>query len=191
MKKVTFLLAAILVLGVSNFAKAQNNGDGRSANHDVKVGISKHSLVGVSSTSTIVLEPAAPTVAGEGLDFDVQSATDNSVWLQYSSIIGGNANNISVSMAGDALPTGVYIELTAANDAGKGKGQVGNSHGRKIKLSNSPQEFISEIRNCYTGTGSNAGHQLTYTLKVESNVNYQNLSSGDFTNTITYTITAN
>ena len=186
MKNLSLILSLVLIFGISIVANAQ-----KTANHDVKVGISKHSLVGVSSTTEIVLEPAAPTVAGEGLDFDVESASDNSIYLQYSSIIGGSANKISVAMTGDNLPSGVTIELSATEDGGEGKGAVGKAKNGAIVLSGTPDDIITNIKNCYTGTGSGAGHQLTYTLKMANNANYEDLTSGDFTNTVTYTITEN
>ena len=194
MKNLALALAAVLVFGVSMSAMAGDNGNSQSnAKHDIKVGISAHSLVGVSSASTITLEPAAPKVAGEGLDFSAASASDNSVWLNYSSILKGkSSNSISVSMDGDELPKGVDIELVAAEDAGKGKGEVGKTNKKTVVLSDKSQELVSGIKNCYTGTGSGSGHQLTYALKMNNESdNYKELTSGDFTTTITYTITDN
>jgi len=199
MKNLALILASVLVFGVSMSAMADDHGNGNgngnsqsNAKHDIKVGISSHSLVGVSSASTITLEPAAPEVAGAGLDFSASSASDNSVWLNYSSILKGkSSNSISVSMVGDELPKGVDIELVAAEDAGKGKGEVGKTSSKKtIVLSNKSLPVVSEIKNCYTGTGSGSGHQLTYALKMNNEGdNYKELTSGDFTTTITYTIT--
>ena len=194
MKNLALILASVLVFGVSMSAMADDDGNSQSnAKHDIKVGISSHSLVGVSSASTITLEPAAPEVAGAGLDFSASSASDNSVWLNYSSILKGeSSNSISVSMDGDDLPKGVDIELVAAEYAGKGKGEVGKTSKKTIVLSNKSQPVVSEIKNCYTGTGSGSGHQLTYALKMNNEGdNYKELTSGDFTTTITYTITDN
>lgn len=194
MKNLSLILASVLVFGVSMSAMADDHGSSQSnAKHDIKVGISSHSLVGVSSASTITLEPAAPKVAGEGLDFSASSASDNSVWLNYSSILKGkSSNSISVSMDGDELPKGVDIELVAAEDAGKGKGEVGKTNKKTVVLSDKSQELVSGIKNCYTGTGSGSGHQLTYALKMDKEGdNYKELTSGDFTTTITYTITDN
>ncbi len=194
MKNLALILASVLVFGVSMSAMADDHGNSQSnAKHDIKVGISSHSLVGVSSASTITLEPAAPEVAGAGLDFSASSASDNSVWLNYSSILKGkSSNSISVSMVGDELPKGVDIELVAAEDAGKGKGEVGKTSKKTIVLSDKSLPVVSEIKNCYTGTGSGSGHQLTYALKMDNEGdNYKELTSGDFTTTITYTITDN
>lgn len=189
----TSVVALVLVFGTAVSASAGNGNDNDGAHHDVKVGISDHALVGISSDATIELQPAAPEVAGDGLNFDVEDATDNSVWLNYSSILKNknSSNTISVSIDGDDLPGGVYIELVAAEDAGNGKGVVGETHDKKIALSGSSQEVVTGIKNCYTGSGSGSGHQLTYSLKLDNEVSYGELASGSFTTTVTYTITDN
>ena len=122
--------------------------------------INAHSLVGLSSTNQIELNPVAPVVAGEGLNFNTASSTNSSIWLNYSSIIiDKTSNSIAVSMDGDKLPEGVTIELVAGNDAGKGMGEVGQSSKAPVVLKNEAQTLISEIKNCFTGTGNGAGHQ--------------------------------
>ncbi|QIA09788.1 hypothetical protein [Draconibacterium halophilum] len=188
MKKLSLTLAALfLVFGTLTV----NAKDKDKAEHNIKVGIPSYSLVGISSDATIALMPAAPETAGQGLDFDVESASDNSVWLNYSSIIKSSANSISVSMKGDNLPNGVTIELVAAEDAGKGKGDIGKTEKKTIVLSGDSQPVVTNIKNCYTGTGSSSGHQLTYTLKMdETSENYKALTAKDFDTTITYTITS-
>lgn len=185
MKKLS--LVSVLIFFFAVVVNAQN-----SNSHGIKVGIPFYSLVGVSSTSTITLEPAAPTVAGEALDFTAGSATDNSVWLNYSSILKNKnqSNSISVSMDGDVLPTGVTIELVASEDAGNGNGSVGTTNSNVIVLKSQAQEVVGGIGNCYTGVGSGSGHQLKYSLKMDANsANYSALTSGDYNTTITYTIT--
>jgi hypothetical protein len=191
MKKVTFKVITVLALSlltVNTFATVSND----EAKHDVKVTINAHSLVGISSTNQIDLSPVAPEVAGEGLNFDTEKSTNSSIWLNYSSIVEKNANSISVSMDGDKLPEGVTIELVAGNDAGKGMGEVGQSSNKPVVLSKEAQTLISGIKNCYTGTGEGAGHQLTYSLKMKPTTeNYKALTSGSYTTTILYTITDN
>jgi hypothetical protein len=189
MKKVTFKVITVLALSlltVNTFAVVIPKG----AQHDVKVSINSHSLVGISSTNQIDLSPVAPEVAGEGLNFNTKASTNSSIWLNYSSIIDQSANSISVSMDGKDLPKGVTIELVAGKDAGKGMGAVGQSSNEPIVLSKNAQILISEIKNCYTGIGEGAGHQLTYTLKMkETTDNYKALTSGSYETTIYYTIT--
>ena len=193
MKKVTFKVITVLALSVltaNTFAADLK----KEAKHDVQVTIKEHSLVGLSSEQQIELQPEAPEFAGEGLNFNTTSSTNSSIWLNYSSIIDESANSISVSMDGDILPLGVTIELAAGSDAGKGMGEVGQSATGTVAivLSDVGQTLISEINNCYTGTGDGAGHQLTYSLKMNQTTdNYKALTSDSFTTTILYTITDN
>ena len=195
MKKLTAILSFAFILGLSLSAIAKpipNNSNNKTAKHNITVSIPSHALVGLSSTSGITLEPAAPTTAGNGLDFSASSASDNSLWLNYSSIIKGfKSNTISVNMTGDNLPNGVTIKVQAGKDSGKGKGKTGNSKSEALELSTVSKTFISDIGNCYTGTGSNAGHQLTYSLELDKNASYKELTSGDFSTTVVYTITEN
>jgi hypothetical protein len=191
MKKVTFKVITVLALSlltVNTFAVVAKN----DAQHNVKVNINAHSLVGISSTELIQLQPVAPQVAGEGLDFSTEASTNSSIWLNYSSIVEKTANSISVSMDGDVLPEGVTIELVAGSDAGKGMGEVGQSSKQPLVLNAKAQSLISGIKNCYTGTGEGAGHQLTYSLKMnQTSENYKALASGSYDTTIYYTITEN
>jgi len=185
MKKLSLVTVLIFFLAV--FANAQNS-------HSIKVGIPSYSLVGLSSTSTITLEPAAPTTAGDGLDFSASSTSNSDIWLNYSSIMNDNSqsNIVSVSMTGESLPAGVTIELVAAAHAGNGKGHLGSVSSDPIVLGADAQEVVTDIKNCYTGTGNSNGHQLTYTLKMnETSENYSSLTSGEFDVIITYTITDN
>lgn len=194
MKKLSAILSFAFILGVSfsvPAVAASDDSSNKTAQHSITVSIPSHALVGLSSTSAITLEPSAPTTAGEGLDFSSTGATDNSIWLNYSSIISKSSNTISVNMTDSNLPEGVSIELTGGEDNGQGKGTVGSPSEDAITLSTKSQNFITGIKNCYTGTGSKAGHQLTYTLTMDDDADYEELTSGDYSTTIVYTITEN
>ena len=190
MKKLTFLLAAILVLGVSNFASAQDN----TAKHNVKVQIPQYALVGLSSTAEITLSPEAPTTAGEDIEFTGEHISDDSKWLNYSYLGSLKEKQTSISVQledydNNSLPTGIVIGLKVGIYNGNGKG----SHGEhvtagEIELSGRSTMIVKNIKNCYTGTGEN-GHQLTYTLKKKANASYSELVAGDYSVTVVYTIT--
>uniref|UniRef100_UPI003216F180 hypothetical protein n=1 Tax=uncultured Draconibacterium sp. TaxID=1573823 RepID=UPI003216F180 len=189
MKKLSLTLLLFSFIFGSFVAIADN--DKNQANHDINIGISKHALVGLSSSGPIELSPAAPTEAGMGLDFNASSATDNSLWLNYSSITGRAGNTIDVAMAAPTLPKGVGIELVVAKDAGKGKGKVGEVAMETVTLGPHPKIFIKNIKNGYTGKGEGAGHQLTYRLTMDgSSENYEALTTGAYTVRVTYTITS-
>ena len=188
MKKLTFLLAAILVLGVSNFVSAQD--DSNEASHKVKVQIPQYALIGLSTTDDIVLSPEAPTEAGMDLDFTGENISDASKWLNYSYLGSGGATSISVKMQkdGDALPEGIGIGLKIGQ-CSTGKGQTGDvANPKEIDLDGSTM-IINDIKSCYTGTGEGKGHQLTYTLKKTGEIDYERLAAKSYSVNIVYTIT--
>ena len=205
MKKVTFILIAIFVFGVSNYVNAQRDrgggivsggavvgpadgGDSGSAKHGINIEIGAHALVGLSSTQAINLKPVAPTKAGEGLDFS--QASDESIYLQYSSINEEDeAKKVTVLMT-DNLPEGVSVQLEVGNAEG-GKGQLGSPYNGKLILDGDATDLISEIGSCYTGTGATDGHKLKYTLIMSDDASYGNLIVKKYVNEVTYTITDN
>jgi len=187
MKKLSLL--TVLIFFITVFANAQDNNA-----HGILVKIPSYSLVGLSSTDGITLSPGVPGTAGEGLDFGASSASDNSIWLNYSSILNDNSssNSISVAMSGATLPAGVTIELAVAPRSGSGKGHLGTEVENPITLATESHDVVTDIKNGYTGSGANNGHQLTYTLKMDNtDENYSALTSDDYSVTITYTITDN
>ena len=192
MKKLTFLLAAILVLGVSNFVSAQD--DSNEASHRVKVQIPQYALVGLSSTDEITLSPKAPTTAGMDLEFEGGNVSNNSKWLHYSYLASEIGDPISISVKMEnidgGLPQGIGIGLKVAEYDGDGKGKTGKvANDEGIDLASSSTTIIHDIKNCYTGTGAQ-GHRLTYTLKKTGNIDYSELAAGiSYSVNIVYTIT--
>lgn len=191
-------LALILIFGISLSFNAAGQGEVRGservverggnkdeAKHSLNIEIGAHALVGLSSTNLITLKPVAPTKAGEGLDFS--DASDESIYLQYSSIKATKENKITVSMT-NHLPDGVSVLLEAGSAQG-GKGQLGSSNNSKLTLTDSDQDLISGIGSCYTGTGSTDGHKLKYTLIMSDDASYEDLTSKTYANDVTYTIT--
>lgn len=188
MKKLS--LVSVLVFFFAVVTSAQS----KTVSHDLRVTIPHYAMVGLSSTEDITLIATAPETAGEGLKFT--SATNNTKYLQYSSIMASNnaTNSISVSMTnvGTGLPEGVTIEVQAEKKSSGGKGNRGTGVDSPIVLSTSEsKDIVTGIKNCYTGTGTN-GHKLTYALKMaDTDESYEALTSGNFDVTVTYTITEN
>nr|WP_319998747.1 hypothetical protein [uncultured Draconibacterium sp.] len=190
MKKLS--LALIIVLGVSlsfNAAGQEVRASERiinrqEAKHNLNIEIDAHALLGLSSSDLITLKPAAPAKAGEGLDFS--EASDESIYLQYSSIKATKDNKITVSLF-KPFPDGVSVQLEAGSVQG-GKGQLGSSDNSKLTLTDNAQDLITEIGSCYTGTGSTDGHKLKYTLIVDD-ANYGALAAKTYRNEVVYTIT--
>jgi len=189
MKNLTVILTAVLVLAATTVINAQN--DSKEAKHNLNIGISTHALVDVESDAangtTIDLAPTAPTEAGLGLDFTNISNSD--LWLNYSSIVTkGKTNSVSVAITGD-LPSGVSVELEVGEDQGKGKGKKVKVVSGTTELGNG-DKIIEDIKSCYTGTGTQAGHNLTYSLKLDED-KYEDIVAQSFPIEVTYTITEN
>lgn len=189
MKKFNYLLTLGL-LAVSTLAFAQDDGDDV---HQVTISVPEVALLDIeaASSTTISLGPTAPTEAGSPITFT--SATDNSLWLNYSSIIGStteSSRTVTAQITSGTVPAGMTLSVVAGADAGNGDGTVGTPTAA-VTLSGSAQNIITAIGSCYTGTGTSNGHQLTYTLALDAaSGSYANLDFDDAGNiNVTYTIT--
>lgn len=196
MKKVTLILTAIFILGVSNISNAMGDSDTETDNHKVRFNIPSFALLDIEASgeeaniSGIELTVAAPTEAGEGLD--LTNASDNSLWLNYSILKVNRGSNKKVTVQLDQdITSGLLLKLTAAGATNTGKGNKPNATGT-LSLTSTSQDLITGIKSAYTGQGVNKGYQLTYKLEEDPNVtdaNYSNIFSGNVEVTVTYTIT--
>lgn len=189
MKNLVFTTVTVLFFSVATVSNAQ---DSKSAEHKVSIGVSTHALVDIESENedgnSIEFVLSAPTEAGLGLV--VSEVKNNSLWLNYSSIVNkGKENSISVSLDGD-LPSGISIELEVGSDQGKGKGKTGNAVQGKTKLEKNSKKVIDGMKSCFTGNGANNGHNITYTLDLDDK-HYDKLEAESYPLTVTYTITEN
>jgi hypothetical protein len=191
MKKLSVIIASfVLVFGMSNVAIAQDNNDTNEASHSVEISIPTVALVDVEGTdgeaTTINLTPDVSALeAGEAVDFS--TANDNSLWLNYTSVVASEqTRNVTASISG-TLPTGVSLKLQAGGIS-TGNGALGSSAG-EVVLTGTGQNVVTGIGSAYTESGENKGHQLTYTLDM-NNSSYSGLIANDTYNvTVTYTIT--
>ena len=88
MKK-SVLITVFVVLAASVNIYAQDDSD---AAHSISINIPEVALLDLEGGSSITLTPDVPTEAGEAFDFS--AATDNSIWVNYSSIVAsGNSRN--------------------------------------------------------------------------------------------------
>ena len=181
-KKISLIALAFAALFVSNSSFAQ---DGLTASHAISYSVPKVALVDVEGGSSISLSLVAPTEAGLGMDM---SASNSSLWLNYSSTTASAATN-TVSVKTDVTLPGVALKVLAGSDAGAGDGTVGTPSSI-VTLSTSDQTLISAIGTCYTGSGTSAGHNLTYSLATTgySLIKY---TATPASVTVTYTITNN
>jgi hypothetical protein len=163
----TILISSLFTLGLSSVgAFAQ---DGQSDKHTIDIKIPKVAILDLESSGNvgaIQLEAAAPNEAG--LPLDLSKSVNSEIWINYSSIIGKKTEpkrDVTVEITDGNVPDGLKIVLQASKDAGQGEGTVGEPLG-DLDLSNAAQKLIGGVGSAYTGNGPNAGHNLTYTLKL-------------------------
>lgn len=120
----------------------------------------------------------------------ITPSTGDHTWLNYSSIVNQGATNyITVNISSGSLPADVTLRVLISADAGLGSGATGTPIG-EIILSTYPQNIIVNIGSCYTGTGINKGHRLTYVWDNPESYNYNyNYENGEAI-AVTYTITS-
>ena len=187
MKKLVVITMALIATFGMFSANAQQITPKQYA-HGVKLSIPEVALLDLETESdAITLTPTAPTEAGEAFDFS--SATDESTWINYSSVVAATkARSVSVAITSGTVPEGLFLTVAASSEAGNGKGNVGSPVGDPITLTASAQTLINSVKSCWTGTGINNGHKLTYQLDLVDADQYGSLANADTDLTITYTI---
>ena len=185
-RKIILSVGAILFVGIVITSGQKNNGS-----HSITIAIPEVALLDLesSSTTSLNLSPTAPNEAGNAISFS--DATNNDIWLNYSSVVGATepTRKVTALVEGD-IPGGIKVNVTASPYSGNGGGKTGISTGQ-VALSNSPQDIIAQIGSCYTGDGVNNGHKLTYSVELLNEAgSYANLN---FDNSaylsVTYTLT--
>ncbi|WP_319589293.1 hypothetical protein [uncultured Draconibacterium sp.] len=184
MKKVTFLLAAILVLGVSNIVKAQ---DTDVAKHTIGFTVPNFAILDIESTegNNITLGLSEANLEA-GAEFNFAAASNSDLWLNYTALANaGSTRQVTVST--DKVISGIDLKLQVAAYSGEeGKGKLGTTTNTDaVVLSTTAQTIINGIGSCYTGTGVNKGHNLTYTMAANE---YSKIEAGNKSVMVTYTI---
>ena len=181
----------VLMLTCSFFslnAQADNN-DTDSDDHDVSIVIPNFAILDVEpeATTSITLTAAEPDEAGTALNFN--NATNDVLWLNYSSIIAtGTTRKVTVQLD-QAVPNGLVLEVTAAAHAGTGGGTIG-APAATVTLGTAVADIVTGIGSCYTGDGDTNGHQLTYGLSADAATYGSIVSTLGTSLTVTYTIVA-
>ena len=167
--KLKNLLFAALIVFTAKGAFAQDTNEDF---HTVTIGIPEVALLDLeSATGTdITLNGTAPSEAGEAMVFN---AKNSDIWINYSSIVGSKSDpsrNVTVQITDGQVPDGLVLSVVAAQDAGKGDGTMGKAEKDAIALSTKKADkIIDGVGSAYTGNGANKGHNLTYTLTLDSN----------------------
>ena len=192
MKKLSLIIAAVLVFGVANVVKAQSdNNDTNEATHQVTLNIPQVALVDIEGpggeAGLITLTPSLTNMeAGAAVDFS--GATNSDLALNYTSIVeDGETRDITVGISDD-LPTGLSLEITAGSIFDGAVGTPGTGQTIELATTGTSESIVTGIGSVYTGTGNAKGHPLTYNLKVD-NSTYSTLEAASSTVTVTYTIT--
>ncbi|PCI03734.1 MAG: hypothetical protein COB81_03320 [Flavobacteriaceae bacterium] len=192
MKITNIAFATALILTATNmFAQ-----DTAEDTHTISLGVPEVALLDLESETgtAISLNGTAPTEAGEKVIFD---ATNNDIWINYSSIIGSSSEptrTIEVQITDGEIPAGLELTVLATKDAGHGDGTMGKVSKTAILLSTtSAQKIIDGVGSSYTGNGANKGHNLTYSLSQKTtNGSYADLDfNKSQTISITYTLSDN
>ena len=119
-------LFALATLGVVFAFTAQAQDDADDA-HTVAISIPEVAILDLEGSTSVSLAVEAPTEAGASVDFS--NATNNAVWINYSSIVGTSetSRTVSAKISNSLVPSGMLLKVTAASDAGSGDGTVGTA----------------------------------------------------------------
>ena len=183
------ILTSLLMLGVFTTGNLYGQDD-LDDTHKVTVVIPEVALVDIEPavSKDITFTLTAPTEAGNALT--ITNDTNTTLWLNYSSILD-DATKRTISVKLNPLIAGVDLQLTANAPSTTGDGELGTGLG-PITLTTDDQNLVEDIGSCYTGNGSDNGHNLTYKLLIAEDLttsSYADLvaNTGAET-TVTYTI---
>lgn len=182
MKKLLLTVFSFTACCTSILAQADTDTDA----HNVTINLSEVAILDIESAGStdITLGITAPTEAG--LPADASAATDSSLWLNYTSILGAQTSrSVTAAITSGSVPAGVTLSVTAAGYAGTGDGTTGTTTGA-VSLTGTPSDVITGIGSAYTGDGVSNGHNLTYTLTISdfSSLDADNAGSVEVTYTI-------
>ncbi|MGV8945449.1 MAG: hypothetical protein ACOH1N_03390 [Lutibacter sp.] len=198
MKLQKLFFAAVIVLS-ANASFAQ---DTKVATHLVTISIPEVALLDLEvATGTTDITLAGTVGVGvdgkaeAGLPLDFSTATNATIWMNYSSIVKGSSKrNVGVAITTGTVPTGLKLTVEAAAFSGTGKGTMGTTTTtiNALTLTGTSQSIVTGIGSAYTGNLATNGHLLTYKL------NYATDAATDYADlrfvetaaplTITYTL---
>jgi hypothetical protein len=191
MKKTLVLTIALtaMFLVSANGVFAQ---DGSADNHSLTVVMPTVALLDIEddASNSITMTFIAPTEAGDSIQLPDENT---SLWLNYSSIVGGTlAAPVlrKVVVKSSAVIDGLDLKVAAAAATSDGGGSKGTPAGT-VTLTTSDQDFVTSVGSCWTGNGTTKGHKLSYSLSTIGSTDYADLRTGSTALTITYTFVAN
>ena len=194
MKKLSLIIAAVFVFGLTNVTIAKDN---KEDQHNVRLRIDEITLLDIEdgsgrSVKDFIFEITPGDLVSEaGAAFnstiELKDRNNRKAYLQYTALVASK-KYVKAEISSGSLPNGFSLNLKV-DEAKGGKGKVGKEKNKFEKLTKSGVEVISNIGTSYTGNGGSKGHKLDYQLEIEKNADISKLSSGSFDITVTYTIT--
>lgn len=180
MKLINKIFLPILILGLST---AYSQADNETDSHNITLAVPQIALLDIESASAIDISVTlvAPEEAGDPM----ASQTDNSLWLNVTSIVNSGASN-SISASIDQVVPGLDVKVVAATYAGSGNGYWGTPNS-EFALSTSDQTLVNGITSGYTGDGAGNGYQLTYTVDPDETA-FDALEASSPSLVVTYTL---
>jgi hypothetical protein len=138
-----------------------------------------------ASGTNITISLNVPTEAGD----EITSPVVNTNWMNYTACVASGATNkIVAQLTAGEVPPGTALKLLVGAYSGGGAGTFGTSAGT-VTLTAGASDIISGIGGCYSGNGTNNGHQLAYSIEV---TDYSQLRSSTYSPlTITFTMSSN
>ena len=155
MKRFLVVLAMLAVAGLAFAASA-------STTHTITINVAEVVLVGLDDTNLITLSTVEPGTPGD----PPTGSSDNSKYLQYTTVNSGATTRRVTAQMSVAAPNGTALQVSAAI-VGGGAGTPGNGVGNVTLNTAAAQDIITGIGSCYTGSAADTdGANLTYTLLV-------------------------
>ena len=152
----------------------------------ITISISEVSMLDFYTTSKTIDSDNQP-FSNNKAEQTVTPETGGQTWLNYSSIVKeGSTNFISASITSE-IPVATEIRLTISLDAEEGAGATGTPS-EELILSYYPQNIITNIGSCYTGSGFGKGHQLIYSWERTNSSDDFSPSDNQYRVEVTYTI---
>lgn len=178
------------VLGMLSVAYTSYGQDALTDNHTITITIPSVAILDIepSGSKDITVAFAVPTEAGDSL---LAPSDNNTLWLNYSTILNGTVTSRKVTAhisTGYVANSGLAVGLEAGAATGTGVGTLGVPVAGPVTLTGTAQDIVTGIGSAYTQTGASQGHQLTYSFKTVPG-SYSQLTAGNTILTVTYTMT--
>lgn len=177
------VLTIIAMVGAYCISLAQ---DGPTDNHNVTISVPQVTLLDLETTASknFSMIITAPTEAGSKT---INAGQNQNTWLNYTSVAGPGVSRKVMMSSNMNPPGGIEFSVEANTDVGAGAGTPGLPFASSLEPLPAPIAIITNIGSCYTGTGPNKGHKLTYRATVPTS-SFGLLRAGSFPVIVTYTL---